>query len=558
MVRQATWLLLLALAAPARAAPRIGAGTELPVAVAPGDQLEPVVKGETVAYTDYASQAPHVFTWSQASRSSRAITGGSGSQVTPSLQLDRLVYTDSFFNDNVRAYGLLDQSYTTLDPSPAPQTHPTVSARLAAWEDARNGDLRIFVRDFLLGGSSIDTTGPGTHRLPRADGDLVVYIDETAGGAVKLWQLASGTSVIFSGPSGSADVDALAGVVALSLPATGGPDIAIYGTNGKNKALLQLDGEQRNPRVSGDWVAFEDLATGVSRVVLWNWRTDDLLIPAVGSSEQRLGSIDWPRVVYADNRSGNFDIFLYDDSATMPPTDGGPADGGAADGGVDAGPGGGCQDHDEGDDCSDDDDDDCDCEHHHHQPHHDHHRHRPHRHRCHRPDVREPEPHGGDGGRRMHCDDPSIRVLAELQVPGDLGPGADSAEFEVAKDEPAVICIDAEQVRSAWVEVNRRVVATPNDFDPNVIRVEARCQVRAGWNRLGGIVAGKPGSWLRVRVAVDGRNGADVEQDDGTGRTGPVPAPPSTVGCASSGAGLALPVLVLLVLALVAGRRRPR
>jgi hypothetical protein len=572
MVRRATALMLLALAAPAGAAvPRVGAGAELPVAVGPGDQLEPTVKGQTVAYTDYASSVPHVFLWTETTQSSTAVTGGSGSQVSPSLSNERLVYTDSAFNDDVRAYVLATQSYSTPDAFPAAQTFPTVSSEFVAWEDARSGDLRIRVHDLFVDSGSFDISGPGTYRRPRADQDLIVYIDQTAGSAVKLWQSGAGNSVVFAGPAGSADVDAAARVIALSLQGPGGDqDIAVYTTGGQQSALLPLQGEQRNPHISGDWVAFEDLATGASRVVLWNWKTGDLMIPVVGSSEQRLGSIDWPRVVYADNRSGSFDVFLYDDSAPAPAPDGG-IDGGA-DGGADGGPVDECDERDDCDcreDCEgqkDCHDEDRDCHHHHHC-------HRHCRHPClDRGNDGSVDGKGGDGsirddGGRAVCDDPGLPVLAQLRIETDRsGPNADDTGFDSPQSESAVICIDSEHVASAWVAFNRLAVATPNDFDPNVTRAQARCEVRTGWNSLGGIVAGKPGSWLQIRVVADGRGTADGEQPDGgcgidSDPAGPQaghgPAP-QALGCATTRAGLALPLLALLGALLLARRARAR
>lgn len=156
----------------------------------------------------------------------------------------------------------------------------------------------------------------------------------------------------------------------------------------------------------------------------------------------------------------------------------------------------------------------------------------------------------------MSCDDPDLLALAELRIQNDWrSPGADTVGFDSSTDAWAVLCIDVQRAASAWIAVNRQVAADPNDFDPKVTRVQARCRVRAGWNLLGGIVAGEPGSWLRVRVAADRRRAANVEQSDGGFGEGG--QQPPAFGCTTAQAGLALPVLLLTALVLLARRSRP-
>ena len=80
-----------------------------------------------------------------------------------------------------------------------------------------------------------------------------------------------------------------------------------------------MPGEQRNPHLSGDWVAFEDLSTGRSQVVLWQWTTGLVFVPHPSTSNQTLNDLgivagSEVRVVFSDDgdgAGGNRDIALY-------------------------------------------------------------------------------------------------------------------------------------------------------------------------------------------------------------------------------------------------------
>jgi uncharacterized protein (TIGR03382 family) len=72
---------------------------------------------------------------------------------------------------------------------------------------------------------------------------------------------------------------------------------------------LAIPGEQRNPHLSADWVAFEDLSTGSSQVVLWQWTTGLVFLPHPSTTEQTLNDLDTTagvevRAVFAEEAEG--------------------------------------------------------------------------------------------------------------------------------------------------------------------------------------------------------------------------------------------------------------
>ncbi|HEY6104908.1 MAG TPA: hypothetical protein VIV59_02930, partial [Anaeromyxobacteraceae bacterium] len=494
-----------------------------------------------------------------------------GNQFTPAVAGDVLVYVDEgqygVRKGNVVRMSITQGYSAPVSPVNAAQRRPAVSEQLVAWEDDRDAvtGTDIWVHDNLLGGEwSIAL--PGIQRMPRASGTRVSYLDDAAGD-VKVYDLTTGKiTVAFPALAGTAvfaDVDGTAVVVE-----TLAGDVEVWptdvrSTNGRPLAALGLRGQQSNPHISGDWVAFEDVSTLARRVMVWNWKTGDLFAPPAGTSSQTLNDISWPRVVYVDdrNKATGADIYLYDTSAV------GGADGGGhgcKDGGGDAddhGGGHGCRgeggdgdDDGDGHGCKDggeDRDDDRDG------------------HGC--KDRGEDRDDDGDGrgckdggaggGSPRGCDDARAVPMAELRVVRERsGPDAINLEFTAEAEVPVLACMDASDVSSAWVLLDDEAVARPNEFNQHVVHLERRRSVAAGPNRLGAIIAGKPGAWLSVKLLPDPAGGpAPVA---GAALKTPTPGaaslqaqPGPAQGCSGGAAGLAA---ALPLGAWMLRRRRPR
>jgi uncharacterized protein (TIGR03382 family) len=234
-------------------------------------------------------------------------------------------------------------------------------------------------------------------------------------------------------------------------------DVEVYGPEGARLAALTVPARQVNPHLSGSWVAFEDLSTGRSQVVLWNWRTGLVFVPRPSEGDQILNDVSdvgtAVRVVFADDAAGDFDVVLFalpipivDDGTPLDPW----------------------------------------------------------------PPPRPPPP------GKASCDDPDAVVLAKLDLErGTSAPQSGSVAFEVADDLPVLVCIDADRVSAAWITLDHVAIATPCDFDPKVEHLEVRTDLDEGRAVLAGRIAGKPGARLTVRVLADpGREDDDGDRDD--------------------------------------------
>jgi beta propeller repeat protein len=402
--------------------PPVLSGTEKPVAVKPGIQTDPAISGPYVVFTDISAGTADVWYFDATDNSLHVVANGAGNQLLSDVSGSRIVYTDkSSGSGEIFLYDIVSGTTTNLTNDAADESNPAVSTRLVAWEFFGAVDRDIVVRDLLVG-TTTTITGAGDQSAPSSSGAKVAFLD---GSAVKVYDADTmATSEVYAGPAASADIDGSHVAIAL-FNATDG-DVAVYDISGAPLATLALAGDQGNPHISGEWVAFEDYSMGAAHVGLWHWTTGDVYYPTPTTSRQQLNDIDGNRIVYTDERSGDFDIYMFEFSV--------------------AGGGGG-------------------------------------------PD--------GD----VNCSDTTFAALADFTVVrGDGKPTVGSADFNSDTDREVLVCIDANGVTSAWVTVDNAAVASPKDFKTDVTNLERRSAIRAGQNNVSAILAGKPGSLLRVRI----------------------------------------------------------
>ncbi len=563
---RAAWPFALALALPARAAVEPMPGTEVLVAGGLGIQTEPAVAFPYVAFVDFSTGSSRVSYFDangNGGAGARTPVGGdSGPQTFPSIAAGVIAFTQGAGSAaRIVRYEIPTGTLSSVASSPGPQANACISQNVVAWEDGSLGATVIWVADVFQGGARA-ISGPGPQVTPRCNGPRVVYVNQASGSSVQLFDLTTGaTTTVHPGPAESADVDQ--DVVALSSTAADLGDIEVVSVTGDVLATLPLAGRQSNPHVSGDWVAFEDWSTGTSLVTLWNWVLGGLYAPPAVNAAQRLNDLEWPNVVYADYRSGDPDVYLFETAFVPPPPPDGGTDGGAdggvdggTDGGVDGGEDGGVDGGvDGGTDGGTDGgvdggtdggvdggtdggvdggvDGGADGG----------------------PDA---GPDGGpDGGpHAAACGDPNAIVLADLRATRTgKDPDAASTEFRAPRESRVLVCIDPDRVSSAWVLLDREAVATPRDFDPHVTHLERRGEVEEGKNRLGVVIAGTPGASIHVRILLDPGRECDDDAEGGEHRhrhgkwEGPSrhhgellaatdETPDPAQGCGTTGAGL--------------------
>jgi hypothetical protein len=492
----------------------------------PGDQVDPAIDGQFVVY---AGQEPSgagfdVFL--------RDIFASAPKKLAANADSPDVFLSTAIYRTHERGAGGQDvqrivvASWPTgavllAPPAGGPVSSPVVHSAVAAWEQ-QNGatGLDIVVSRYLGSDPPYVLRAPGNadpvgdQHSPAVFEDLVAYVDDARGSSVWLHDSALGPSNwtrisdgVATGVSIGKEGTRYVIAVARSSGSTG-EDIEIYDRDGVLLATLPGPGPQRNPHLSGDWVAFDDHSGVLSQVAVWRWKTPPgdtnlVFVPQPSQTDQRLNDLtlvlaDEVRVVFEDTASASSgrDIALY----RLPVN----------------------------------------------------------------PIVFDGQPNGWPiapppaRAKPIDCATPDATVLAALDLTRTKGkPDEASTELDVdppsgASTLPVLVCIHAERVSSARVLLDDRAVARPDDFEPDVVDLSKPAVVEKGRRSLSASLEGKPGSRLTVRVL------ADPGRVDGVSGPGAPAAPPDVHAAPSGGCGNAGAAASLAALALLLARRRSR
>jgi len=286
--------------------------TESVVTVASGDQFDPSIGPPYVTYTDTSGGTADVRYWDMTTGMSHPVAAGPGDQQLSDVFGSLVVYSGSGDGGpaDIFSYDITTGNTTQLTASATDQINPAVSSQLVVYEDYSSG-LADICRYSLLDSTTACLSKPGDQVLPAVTLASVVYIDFAAGSSVVLWNTTSGaTQTLDTGAASPPDIDG--SHVVYSLSASGGNNVATYDLASNTRKVLTLPGDQVNPHISGDWVSFEDLVSGVSHLGLWNYVTGEVEHPNVSPNAQFLSDISGHRVVYTDNRNGNLDVYMLE------------------------------------------------------------------------------------------------------------------------------------------------------------------------------------------------------------------------------------------------------
>ncbi|HET8542617.1 MAG TPA: hypothetical protein VFL83_22270 [Anaeromyxobacter sp.] len=524
-MRHNGWLVTLALLGPGAALAK-PVGTFEFIVAGPGDETRPSIDGQYVVYSGLGeSGAPEVLLYNTKLGDGQAIAGDDPRDPPGAYDLPDVSFSTAIYRGPRGISIEFWQADQHLRDPPAegdgPVSAPTIASGVAAWEVGEGArDVRVNrwgdwdQREHTLrapdGGAPV-----GDQHAPAAYGDLVAYVDGADRHAVWLYDSAAELAGrypfarvcdgLVTGVSVGSDGGDTFVAVARATDAHD-EDVEVWPAGGATEpvAALRVPGVQRNPHVAGPWVAFEDVSTQFSQVVVWNWRTGLVFVPHPSATQQVLNDLsllpgEEVRVVFEDSLSPatGRDIALY--VLVLAPW-------------IDDGRPGGYP-----------------------------------------LEPREPPP---DPEEPARCDGVAT-PLATLHLGRSTGkPLAGETEFEVdlpqgAASLPVLVCIDAARVSAAWVTLDDEAIARPSDFRPSVVHLEVRGEVQGRAGRISGVIAGKPGAALDVRVLADPARRSEAAAVTEAPAHAAVAA---SGGCATAPAG----AVALAALALVIARRRPR
>ncbi len=291
-------------------------GTETQVTNAAADQFDPAIAGSYVVYTDFSGVDADVWYTDLTTGLAHAVSTAPGDQQLTGVSDGRVVYTDWNTMD-VLVFDIATGLTTNLTNAAGSNAlDPSVSGSLVAWTDDRNGNAEIYARDLQTGEERRITDSPMVDQSASVGGTLVAW-ERCDGYAcdVFVYDWSTGqTRQLTATPQASERFPDVYGRVVVFQREQGTPidkDLVAVDLDEAGEQVLALAGDQENPHVSGEFVAFNDSASGVPHIGLWKLSTGWHDQVSSGASGQYLNDIDGDRIVYSDNRAGTLDIWMY-------------------------------------------------------------------------------------------------------------------------------------------------------------------------------------------------------------------------------------------------------
>ncbi|MBF5044224.1 hypothetical protein FGE12_17635 [Aggregicoccus sp. 17bor-14] len=296
---------LLALA-PALASAQVSpapypAGTPVVVNAGPGDQKEPHVSGDTVAYSSELNGVGEIRVFDLSTHVDAAIPNGGAFDFLSDVSGDSVVFTrigadrSAILRYDVAAGG------APVELAPAAGTNrraASVGGRTVAWEDygawgSQGVAPELVVYDLDSGVTQALTSDALSDTAPAVspDGRTVVWTKcEGAQGPCNVWEAQAGASgfvahALTSDSHGSANPDTNGTVVVYDSARPGADgtvdqDIFLQDVGDSAERRLVLPGQDLNPSVSGHFIAFQrrfpDAAVPNSDIALYDLDTSTL------------------------------------------------------------------------------------------------------------------------------------------------------------------------------------------------------------------------------------------------------------------------------------------
>ncbi|MGE5892612.1 MAG: TolB family protein, partial [bacterium] len=243
-------------------------GTVRQITTSGGSQFDPSISGDIIVYTDLRSGNADIFYYDLSLDEEFAVTNNTPTdEQLNDVSGDTIVYTRYHTLSglgSVRAFvvGGAD-SPVAADPA-FDQSNPGISGPIVAWEDYRAGQADIWAMDLSTNEVKQITHTTVRESDPAVNAGRIAYQQVNTDGTCQIFvtdfdTLVTDQITTQTGCHGNPDING--DTVVYDGIRSGERDIFVYNLVTRNETRLALAGVQRNPNVSGDWVAFEDMST---------------------------------------------------------------------------------------------------------------------------------------------------------------------------------------------------------------------------------------------------------------------------------------------------------
>lgn len=301
-------------------------GTEHQVTTAMADQFDPAMSGDIVVYTDFSGVDADVWYTDLATGVAHPVSTAPGDQQLTGVSGNLIAFTD--WNTMDVLIFNIDTGVTDnlTNGAGSNALDPAVDGTLVAWTDDRNHNAEIYARDLATGEERRITNDPLVDQSAAIGGNIIAW-EKCDGFACDVfvydWQTAA-TRQLTATPYASERFPDVFGRIVVFQREQGTPidkDLVAIDLDTPGEHILALAGDQENAHISGDFVSFNDSATGIPHIGVWQLSSGSHFQAVGNMSGQYLNDIDGNRIVYSDNRAGTLDIWMVTFEIEEPPAD---------------------------------------------------------------------------------------------------------------------------------------------------------------------------------------------------------------------------------------------
>jgi TolB protein len=281
----------------------------------PADQFDPAISGNLVVYTDFSGVDADVWYTDLNTGLAYPVTTASGDQQLTGVSGGRIAYSDWNTMD-VLVYDIV--THTTLNITNAALSNsfdPALDGNLIAWTDDRDGNAEIYARDLATSEERRITSDMLIDQAPAVGDGIIVWerCDNYACDVFAYDWTSGATTQITATSWASERFPEVSGRTVVFQREKGTPidkNIVSFDLDTLTEKELLLTGDQENAHISGNYVSYNDSASGLSHIGLWDLSSGCHFEMTSNSAGQYLNDIDGNKIVYSDNRGGTLDIYI--------------------------------------------------------------------------------------------------------------------------------------------------------------------------------------------------------------------------------------------------------
>ena len=315
-------IFIVALAAAAGAAPGGETGAVAPVQVTTNqsDQISAAIDGERIVWVDGRHGGADIYLYDIAGGTETRVTDGNAIALWPEISGNRIVWEDS--RSGTPEIWLYDTTTRTETPitNGTGGNVPAIDGDTVVWLDGRAGDDGgIYAMNLTTQETTRISSGP-------VQGDPLIISPDLSGDTVIWADQSSGNYTVFVSQGGGAPVSLASSSAMQGFPAISG-DRAVWSEVGNGSSSLVIhnltSGEEQRIAggppglvtyldISGDLVVWQNATSqDTDDIYLYEITTGEIQQITSDNAAQYLPQISGDRIVWMDNRSGNWDIYLY-------------------------------------------------------------------------------------------------------------------------------------------------------------------------------------------------------------------------------------------------------